>query len=268
MSHVISLLTDFGLFDAYVGQMKSVLLQTVPDCVFIDLSHNIQAHNLLQGSFFLAASWKYLPSGSICLAIVDPGVGTDREIVLLYQEDKFVLAPDNGLLTLLLSLSETNRIWKITNLDEFKYASYTFHGRDIFAPLAAQLIQGKSPWQFGNVVDPKEIVQLPEIKPQILEEKLQTKILHIDHFGNCVLNLKSETWTEKILKNKGFHLLHPCESFVFPVKTYAQIPKNSIGILNGSQGYLELALNQASCAENLQVTIGDECIFAIDSSVA
>ncbi len=261
----IFLLTDFGLTDPYVGQMKAVLTEKIPHCPLIDISHNLLPHNLYQAGFFLYATWPYLPSGSVCLVVVDPGVGTKRDILLLQAEGKFVLVPDNGLISLLLSYLNNQGflILRLPQIYPQDSISSTFHGRDIFAPMAAKLVSGSFPWEETQPVSEENIVRLPFIEAQISNNTLKTRVIHIDRFGNCLLNLKVQSWSNFFSNTNYLSLIKPRKAQIQVVDTYANISEHEAGLLPGSQGFWELALNQASCADRFNLKIDDFCHFQI-----
>jgi hypothetical protein len=261
MSPIIALLTDFGLQDPYVGQMKAAVLRELPECRILDLTHGVQPHNVLQAGFFLAASWRYLPRGTVCLAVVDPGVGSGRRILLLRKEEKYVLAPDNGLVSLLLEPDGPREIRDLAG-EWLRGASATFHGRDVFVPAGLRLLQGEAPESLGQPLGEEDILRLPAAAPRWESGRLEACLLHIDRFGNCVLNLASSIWAA-LLGGSRITLLRPQHRPVHPVRAYADIPPGELGLLAGSQGYLELAVNQASCAEMLQAAIGQSCRLAV-----
>ncbi len=264
MSPTFFLLTDFGLQDPYVGQMKAVLWSRMPQAKVLDLSHGVRPHNVLQAAFFLDSSWPYLPPGSTGLGVVDPGVGTERSILLCQEGGKSVLTPDNGLLGLLLESRPECRLWRMQPPTPEREISSTFHGRDVFAPLACGLAQGIDPDQLGTEIAGNECFQLPLTRrPKREGSRIHTVVTHVDHFGNCVLNLPAAEWSESILACQHLSVHHPRQETVYPVSTYARLAKNQLGILIGSQGYLELACNQDSCARNLGLDIGDVFSFRL-----
>ena len=256
----VALLTDFGLSDPYVGQMKAVLLREAPGCTILDLTHEVEPHNVLQAGFFLAASWPYLPQGGLAVAIVDPGVGTARGLLLLQKNGRYALVPDNGLLSLLLERPGENLIRSVKAPELLREASSTFHGRDVFAPLAARMARRTDPERLGAVVPEHGVVRLPHGAPRLESGRLEARVLHVDRFGNCILNLDSNAWSTWV-QQQSPRLVEPVRLEVHPVSAYAQIPDQELGILDGSQGYLELAANRASCAARLGLRIGDACRF-------
>jgi S-adenosylmethionine hydrolase len=249
MRTVIVLLTDFGHLDPYVGQMKGVLLREAPDACVVDLCHEVDAHNVLQASFLLQASYRHFPPQSIFLSVVDPGVGSGRSIVLAKRENLFFLAPDNGLLSFLID--EQASWWRIGASS--RAASNTFHGRDIFAPLAANLAMGAAPQALGSPVAPDTLVRRDLVWNSVSLDALDCTVLHVDRFGNCLLSLRADNFParhETWLLDDG--------TMVVQAATYADLAPGQIGLLAGSQGVMELAANQANCASRLDLRPGQD----------
>ena len=260
MAPVVALLTDFGLDDPYVGQMKAVLVRKAPGTELVDISHGVRPSDILQASFFLAASLPHLPRDALCLCVVDPGVGTSRKIVLLQQGEQRFLAPDNGLLTLALERGQAFRAWDMTPAQPPGPVSATFHGRDLFAPLAADLILGKDPDTLGTAMAVSSLrrLLLPEVTLQ--RDTLTAVVLHVDRFGNCVLNVP-DSWAARLWKYAWLRLEKPVDRNVALATTYGRLAKGQMGLLPGSQGYFELALNGSSAAAELGLVPGAGCIF-------
>jgi len=257
------LLTDFGLSDPYVGQMKAAIRSRVPEAGFLDLSHGVRPHNIVQAAFFLASSWPYLPRGSTGLAVVDPGVGTSRSILLLRQDERSVLAPDNGLIGLLLDSRPGCRVWRMHSLPPEQAVSSTFHGRDVFAPLACQLAQGEDPSLLGEPMDPAICWNTPGSRPHLEGNRVQAGVVHVDRFGNCVLNIPESDWRDYFRGRRGVALLEPVSRSLAMVRSYSDIPADGVGLLPGSQGYLELAVDRASCAKRLGLRSGDRVVLRL-----
>jgi len=253
----IGLLTDFGLSDPYVGQMKAVINGKAPACTIIDISHDVAPFNVAQAGFFLAASHVHFPKDAVILAVVDPGVGTDRRIVALQLDERLLIAPDNGLLSLALSSSWTNQVraFDLTKAVEApKKVSHTFHGRDVFAPLTAWLALGGNPAGLGGEIDPSSLVRCDWSAPEVKETSARCHVLHIDRFGNCVLNLEAAS----VPNVSRLHLQSPSRFDLAYVTTYAEMPDGMPGLLEGSQGFLEIAMNQHSAAKELGLSMGDQ----------
>ena len=295
MPSPIALLTDFGLADPYVGQMKGALLRHAPRALLVDVSHQVPPCDILQAGFFLAASQAHFPQGTIFVAVVDPGVGSARRIVLAEAFGRFFLAPDNGLLTQLLLNAPGAVVRDVTPAgssaggdspdagrvrqgvtvhgqdipaDGGQGVAATVHGRDVFAPLAARLANGEAPASLGDRVDPGSLVRLEQTQPVLAGDALTAAVLHVDRFGNCLLNLTIRAWTGRLAGCRALRLGRPEhleESQTIEIQnsmplrfvtTYEQLGSGDVGLLAGSQGYLELALNQASAAAVLGLAPG------------
>lgn len=263
MTQLFALLTDFGIQDPYVGQIKSVILKEFGQCSFLDISHQILAYNVKQGAFFLAATWSYLPEKTICIAVVDPGVGTNRSILLIAKDGKYLLAPDNGLSSMLFQLPGDMQFWRIDFSQFSGSCSPTFHGRDIFAPLAVKLAQGEQPQIWAAEIGSEEVYKLKESQPDLSDGKIEATVIHIDHFGNCILNLSIYSWSKTLAPGRSVKLVDPQRASVFVRTNYADIPDGQLGIIQGSQYFYELACDQKSCADRLSLEIGDTCFFQL-----
>ena len=251
----IGLITDFGLTDPYVGQVRAVLARKAPHCKVVDISHDVEPFNVAQAGFFLAASYEHFPEDAVILAVVDPGVGTNRRIVCLEIGDRLLVAPDNGLLTLALkrAWSEVRAYDLSRAVDAPKKVSHTFHGRDVFAPLVAWLALGGSPEGLGSEIDPEDLVARTWANPTITRHAATGHVLHIDRFGNCVLNLEAGA----LGVPRNLRMVSPAGGPVAYVTKYADMPEGEPGLLEGSQGFLELAVNQRSAAKRFGLSMGD-----------
>ncbi|BBD09627.1 SAM hydrolase/SAM-dependent halogenase family protein [Desulfovibrio ferrophilus] len=266
MRPTIALLTDFGLDDPYVAQMKGAILSRHPDAVLVDLCHTNPAYDLARGALFLEASRKHFPQGAIFVGVIDPGVGSERRIVTLERDGQYFLAPDNGLLSLVLAVPGKVRAWDVTGHVQDPAISSTFHGRDVFAPLAASLGAGTLPSDLGPEIDPASLMRLPWAEPLVTEQPFQVKatILHVDRFGNCLTNLAATPWATRLTLGTELGMTLDSGQFlqVLRVNTYATLQGNRIGLILCSQGYLELSMNQASAATATALTPGESIIFS------
>lgn len=250
----IALLTDFGLADPYAGQVKGVLTTLAPQIPVIDITHEVEPFQIGQAAFFLAASVQHFPQRTIFVCVVDPGVGTHRRIVLVRDGDSLFLAPDNGLLGLVLHGKDFDA-WDVS--DRAGRHSDTFHGRDVFAPMAAELATGATPGSLGSRVEPESLVRFEESTPTELSYEqagrmVQAQVLHIDRFGNVVVSmLPGSLYTD--LATSG----HAPQSGPRMVRAYGELNQGELGLLLGSQGFMELAVNRGSAAETLDMHIGD-----------
>lgn len=250
MRRTITLTTDFGLVDPYVGLMKGVILGLNPEVNIVDLCHEVAPQNIVQAAFLLKSSRHFFPSGTIHVVVVDPGVGTRRRAVALKTGDAFFVAPDNGVLSGVLEDPEAFEAVALTNPRYWHHPiSSTFHGRDIFAPVAAHLSLGVSLYEFGEPVS--NLITLPFPQPLEKEEEIIGQVVHIDRFGNLITNIEgSRLPREDFQIEVGGH----CISGLSP--SYAE--GSELLALIGSSGNLEIAVKNGSAAERLNLGAGDK----------
>jgi len=259
---LIALLTDFGLSDPYVGQMKAVLAAAAPAVPVLDLCHQVAPQDCFQAAFFLAASLPWLPPGSVAVAVVDPGVGTQRRVALVETDGRRILAPDNGILTLVLDRTENVQAFDATPTTP--PASATFHGRDVFAPLAARLAMGEDAARLGRPLDAASLRRLDGLTPVRRGSRVTARVLAVDHFGNVVTSCDIAGYGRL---PQAPALVSPVARPLSPVTAYAAIPPGGIGLLAGSQGYLELAAPCGSAAATLGLGPGDSLEFDLAEEV-
>lgn len=244
----VVLLSDFGLMDPYVGQMRGTIARLAPGVQILDLTHGVAPFNLPQAGYFLAASAPHFPEDAVFVAVVDPGVGTDRRIVAVERRRQIFLAPDNGLLDLVLQGGDPLRVFDLTpDAITLGRASATFQGRDVLAPLAARLAQGEPPSTLGTAMDPSGLVRSSWSRPRAENGGVEAQVLHVDRFGNCVLNLRQDFG----LPPAEVRLTAPQAQPLRRVRTYADLAPGQVGLLLGSQGFFELAQFMGSAAELL-----------------
>jgi len=273
MSAVITLTTDFGLLDAYVASMKGVILDVNPEATLVDICHNIKPQNIAQAAFVLGTTYKYFPKKTIHLVVVDPGVGTERKAIILRTPLACFVAPDNGVLSHVIQQALIELVVKkgrlsvkgglkaganievvqITNPRFWRSpVSTTFHGRDIFAPVAAALSLGFPPIEFGEPVTSVEMLPIsrPEKRP---DGSLVAHIIHIDSFGNLITDIASGDLppAEQLATIEVGNRLIPGLS-----RTYAE--GSGLLALIGSSGYLEVSLKGGNAAFLLDAKVGDE----------
>jgi S-adenosylmethionine hydrolase len=272
MASVITLTTDFGTGDAYVASMKGVILTINPKAVIVDICHSIEPQNVLQAAFILSNAYRYFPEGTIHLAIVDPGVGSQRKAIILKTPKSFFVAPDNGILSYIIDQLDTapakpahhfsTRPEKreigaeleavvITNPAFWqKPVSTTFHGRDIFAPVAAHLSLGKAINKFGDSLSHIYAFHTP-MPFRDNQGNLIGCVLHIDNFGNLITNIRSvDLPGERTTVTIGKQHIDSISQF------YAE--KEGLAAIIGSSEYLEISLNNGNAAASLDVRVGDE----------
>nr|WP_209280180.1 SAM-dependent chlorinase/fluorinase [Desulfobaculum xiamenense] len=254
------MLSDFGTGDPYVAQMKGAILRINPDALIVDVTHGIEPFNLAQGGFHLNATRPHFPQGTIFVAVVDPGVGGTRRIVLLEKDGQRILAPDNGLLGLVLAAPGEARAFDMSaHIRARADISHTFHGRDVFAPLAARLALGEAPESLGPQIPVDALQRLDWAAPQPAADRraVSAVVLHVDRFGNCILNIPDAPWFDTFCAWSGLALSSRRHSAsVVCAQIYSNIPLGALGLMRGSQGYLELSMNQASAARLLSATCG------------
>lgn len=255
--HIITLLNDFGLEDAYVAQMKGVILGINPKARIIDLCHSIPPQDVKRGAIMIGDSYKYFPSGTVHVCVVDPGVGTVRRILCVVTESGIFLAPDNGLLEIVIRNERRKRIFSVENGRFFReYVSPTFHGRDIFAPVAAHLSLGLEP----NLLGPKvrKVVRLRISEPVFRKGVLRGEVLYADRFGNLITNITprdvSSHFSAKEAKSLKVKVGNRLVGAV--METYSQARTGAVIALFGSSERLEIATRCANAATILSAKPG------------
>src|SRR3989442_11223900 len=264
---LVTLLSDFGLTDPYVAEMKGVILRANPDQKIIDVSHGVERHNVAMGSFILETALPYLPWGSIHVAVVDPGVGTKRLPIVVQCDRGILVGPDNGLLVRASEKLGFKAAYQIdTHGYEGEKISSTFHGRDVFARAAAKLANGLKPNAVGGEV--KRLLRLDIPGVLMSHNRANCSVLYVDSFGNVILNLGEEIITRLAL-HQGDHMTIETKQgrlSGIAARTYSNIPTGQIGVILGSQGYLEIAMRGGSAAARLGVKPLDQIEIRFSSS--
>ena len=254
---IISLISDFGHKDPYVGEMKAVILSIKPQAQIVDISHEIEKFSIRMGAYVLASAAPYFPLDTIHVAVVDPGVGTKRRPIIAETNRNLYVGPDNGLLML---AAHKEVITNVYTIDNPKYmlpdVSKTFHGRDIFAPAAAHLATGIKPSDFGSAIHDYVFPEFAEA--QTKGGELLGEILHLDDFGNIISNISA-----KDIKNAGFH---ESESLIVTLggktlnipfcSVYDTVPVGTSLALIGSNNFLEVAINQGNASKIFEAQVG------------
>jgi S-adenosylmethionine hydrolase len=252
---MITLTTDFGLSDAFVGTMKGVILSIARQAQIVDISHTVPAQNIVAGALLLEEAYSYFPIGAIHLAVVDPGVGSARSALAVQTERYSFIAPDNGLLDLVLRRERIVKCVKLSNPKMHRLpVSATFHGRDIFAPAAAHLENGTALDLLGEPAKPASTVILPV--PIKKDGGLEVHVLRIDHFGNLITDLTQQEYTNwnsggRVIKlTAGHRTIHGLWS------TFSDVPQGEPVAYFGSSGRLEVAVHLGRAIEVLQLRAG------------
>ena len=276
----IVLATDFGLADAYVGMMRGTILDISPGATVIDLTHGIGAQDIRHGAVVLADSFRHFPDGSIFVAVVDPGVGTARDAILLETPYARFLAPDNGLLTLVCRQYDAGfgdaahagsgpvpdgcRAWRLTNPAYWKHpVSATFHGRDVFAPVAAHLLRGVPPEELGEPVNRVAALGLPI--PRVAGNAVSGEVVYVDAFGNLITDI-----TAGILVDSGATVGDPAvyisiagHTIVGLSRTFHDPTGVGLRALLGSHGRLEIVVVDGSAAATLGIGAGAAVVVRV-----
>jgi S-adenosylmethionine hydrolase len=255
----ICLFTDFGWDDPYVAQLKGAIVTINPNARLLDLTHSVAPYNVTEGAWLLDQCAEEFPPGTIFVAVVDPQVGTDRDPILIETtKEKYFLGPDNGLFAQVIQNEGLLRAWKLDKPEFYRAGdiSRTFHGRDIFGPVAAHLAAGTEPDRLGTPMKTIEVAAAKE--PIFTGGMIDTQVLHIDRFGNILLNLKAGSdLAAKLKEGDLVKISVGRDSFSAPlVNTYGEVDKGRLLLLFGSSGQLEISVNQGSAARQLKVEPG------------
>ena len=245
---IITLTTDFGSTDHFAGTMKGVILGVQPRAQIVDITHEVQAFEIPDGAFTIAQAYRYFPKRTIHVVVVDPGVGSTRRPILAEMAGQFFIAPDNGVLSIVFAQGKP-KVRHIANQRYFlKPVSRTFHGRDVFAPVAAHLASGVAPARFGKLID--DYLQLTFHRPTQTGKNAWTgTVLKVDRFGNLITNLHLDEFPN--LQVRPFRLLAGRQPITRLALTFTESSPGDLFVLVGSSGYLEVATNQASAAKQL-----------------
>jgi S-adenosyl-L-methionine hydrolase (adenosine-forming) len=258
---VITLLTDFGTRDYFVGAMKGVILSINPAAQIVDITHEIPPQDIQAAAFNLLAAYRDFPPGTIHAAVVDPGVGSSRRPIMIECAERYFVGPDNGLFSWICEREGKFRTRLLTNEKFFRNpVSGTFHGRDVFAPVAAALSNGVEPDEFGPVID--DLVRLESLKPKTTDKGIEARIIHIDRFGNCITNLTRDLFTRNKpasrprLDVNGMQVTSFREFFAD-----AGSDSDELFIVIGSAGFAEIAARNRSAASIVNARRGQSIFF-------
>lgn len=260
---IITFLSDFGTKDGYASQMKGVALK-ITDARLIDITHEITPHNIREGAYTLRVVAPYFPTGTVHVAVVDPGVGTERRGILITTRKHILIGPDNGILMPVAHFLGDFIVYEISNE---KYMlnpiSTTFHGRDIFTPVAAHITNGVPFEEIGNRID--DFVDLDFGQGEIRENAATGKVIYIDRFGNVITNITGDVLSNGLVYNKNIMVFigEKCIELPF-VKSYGFVKKREMLATIGSSNFLEIGINQGNAAKKLSIKEDDkvEILFA------
>ena len=244
---IITLTTDFGLSDPFVGIMKGVILGIAPRAQIVDISHEIRSYDIVEGAFLIASAFRYFPEGTVHIVVVDPGVGSSRRPIAASANRHFFVAPDNGVLSAVFE----QEVYHITNRSLFlDSVSRTFHGRDIFSPVAAHVANGAPIDSVGPRI--LDFLKKPLPKPRPQGDKTVGTVLRVDKFGNIITNLRRKDLTNDFtIRVAGLTITRLYSSF-------SEAKPGEFFAIEGSTGFIELAVDQGSAADKLKVGRGAE----------
>ncbi len=254
---LISLLTDFGLSDPFVAEMKAVIFSICPEARIIDIAHQVEKFNIRMGSFLLASAAPYFPEGTIHVAVVDPGVGSERRPIVVETRHAVYVGPDNGLLIPAAQREKILHVYELTNRAFMREdISATFHGRDVFAPAAAHLACGKLPKDCGSEIF--QYIQPSHAEPEFDGKSATCEVFHVDGFGNIVTNIAGDLLVRLGLRvgEKVFLKFGKKRLSARFVRTFSDLLGGEFGVLVGSHGFLEIACREGSAAKRIGVKIG------------
>src|SRR5262245_43955296 len=244
---IITLTTDFGLSDPFVGIMKGIMLSIAPNARLVDITHEIRSYDIVEAAFLIETAYRYFPSGTVHVVVVDPGVGSARRPMAAVSRGHRFVAPDNGVLSEVLE----EEVYHINNESLFlNPVSRTFHGRDVFAPVAAHLARGAPIESVGPRI--LDFANKPLPRPRREDNRLTGAVLRVDKFGNIITNLRrADLGRDFTLRVAGFPVTRVCANF-------SEADPGEVVALEGSTGYIEIAVNQGSAGDRLNVGSGSE----------
>jgi S-adenosylmethionine hydrolase len=264
MASIITLTTDFGLANGYVGTMKGVILSIHPTATIVDISHDIPPQDVREGAYVLYAAYPYFPQGTIHVVVVDPGVGSERRAIALRTPQATFVAPDNGVLSYVVSREKVEEIVNLTNPRFHLFpVSRTFHGRDIFAPVAAYLARGVPLAELGEPL--ADIITFPLPRPVLRPDgNIVGQVIHIDRFGNLITSITAKDLADHVLPGEVIVGIKG-QSIRGISGTYAEVAPGELLALVGSSGHLEISVCGGSAARTLGAKLGDEVLLRVRS---
>lgn len=254
---IITLTTDYGTNDHLVGVMKGVILSINPEVNIVDITHSVLPHDLLDGALTIGQAYKYFPPKTIHLVVVDPGVGTERRPILVAGDTHYFVAPDNGVLSSVYDQAESLYVWNVISEHYFRQpVSKTFHGRDVFAPVAAWMTKSWQSSAFGEPITDFARFALP--KPKTTGNTIKGVVLRVDQFGNLITNFRAEDVPAFAAADGKFTIRAGNATVTKLVPTFASGANGEAIGLIGSSGYLEISVNKANASRALSLGRGAE----------
>ena len=256
-SRIVTFTTDFGLSDPFVGIMHGVALNINPQAVIVNVSHAVDSYSVLDGAWTIAQSYRFFAPRTVHVVVVDPGVGSQRRPIIVETDDYVFVAPDNGVLSLVEAREQKFLVRHVTAERYFlQPTSQTFHGRDIFAPVAAWLSKGVAPAEFGPEISDHVKLAFPQVE-RVGENTLRGEVLKVDKFGNLITNIGEQDAPEVFAgREQNLSVLIAGLTLTRLCRSYSEGNNDEIFAIVGSSGYLEIAAKQASAAEKLAAGVG------------
>jgi S-adenosyl-L-methionine hydrolase (adenosine-forming) len=252
---IITLTTDYGTNDHLVGVMKGAILRVNPDARIVDITHQVTPFDLLEGALAIASSYAYFPVRSIHVVVVDPGVGTERRPLLVSGQNQYFIAPDNGVLSGVYDKEQNFAVRHLTSEHYFMQpVSKTFHGRDVFAPVAGWLSKHWQPASMGEVIEDFKRFAMP--KPKESEGLLKGVVMKVDGFGNLITNFRTEDLSPETMEKGEIHLQVGSQAVTRMVHMFASGNAGEPVAYIGSSGYLEIAVNKGNASKALGIGRG------------
>jgi S-adenosyl-L-methionine hydrolase (adenosine-forming) len=259
---IVTLTTDYGTSDHLVGTLKGVLLSIHPEIQIVDICHTVVPFDVLDGALCIGAAYKYFPARTVHMVIVDPGVGSARRPILVSANNQYFVAPDNGVLSMVYERENPVSVRHITSEHYFQRpVSETFHGRDIFAPVAAWLTKNWQSEAFGEVIEDHVRFALP--RPKTQDGAMRGAVMKVDHFGNLMTNFTLEDLPEAKRQPGPIAMTVGGKPVKQMVGNFSQAPAGEAVALVGSSGFIEVAVNKGNAARALAVNRGAEVILQI-----
>jgi len=262
---IITLLTDYGLRDSYVAEMKGAILKLAPNVTLIDISHNVDSYSVREGAFLLARSVPYFPDRTIHVSVVDPGVGGERMSIIIKTSKALLVGPDNGLLAPAAERLGVQKVYQITDRRLLpERVSDVFDGRDTFGPVAALLAKGMLPSSFGS--ETKEYVRIPSFEAKVSDNSIEGSVIHVDGFGNLVTNISIGILDKMGVKTgKRMEVVVSGRRFLVPyVRSFSSVPVGELLALVAGGGYLELAVNQGNAKRTIGIELDEKIYFSFN----
>ena len=265
---IVTLTTDFGTNDYFVGAVKGVILDIVPEAAIVDISHAVQAYDVLDGALTISQAYSYFPTGTVHMVVVDPGVGTARRPIIASSDGYHFVAPDNGVLSMVYAKEDRIHVRHITSDHYFRQpVSNTFHGRDIFAPCAAYLAKLVDSHKFGDEIEDYVKFAAPKPKPAG-DNRVRAVVLKVDRFGNLITNVTPDDVPALFGGQSSFKIVVGSKEITEIRTSFAEGGPGEVFGIIGSMGYLEIVANRAAAAQITGAGKGSEVSIFLGEAAA